>query len=184
MQLEDALLEEYKTVRQESLEASGRVQSVLQYLFAAAGVAITVGVVAAKEDETVGAAVLMALFPLVVVLGIAAITLEIQRALGARRHLRQLEHRVNALLGSSEDGLSWEAARLKPEMRPVNPFPIVFVVAVAAIVVIGPVMGGLVLRDGLTVWYFVAAAADLILAGVVIVVALRTYPRLRELDKD
>jgi hypothetical protein len=31
---------------------------------------------------------------------------------------------------------------------------------------------------------FVGAAADLILAGVVIVVALRTYPRLRELDKD
>jgi hypothetical protein len=69
MQLEDLLLEEYKSVRQESLEAAGRVQSITQYLFAAGGVAITVGLAAADKDATVGAAVLMALIPLVVVLG-------------------------------------------------------------------------------------------------------------------
>jgi hypothetical protein len=183
MQAEDALLEEYKSVRQESLEAAGRVQSVAQYLFAAAGVAVTVGLVAAEENETVGAAVLMALIPLVVILGLAMMTMEIQRVLAARRHLRQLETRINRLLESSQEGLSWEAARLKPEMRPLNPFAIPFVVAVAGIVVIGPGIGGLVLRDGLTAWYFVGAAADLILASVVIVVALRTYPRLRKLDK-
>jgi hypothetical protein len=142
-----------------------------------------VGLVAANKDETVGAAVLMALIPLVVVLGIAMMTLEIQRVLGARRHLRKLETRINALLESSDEGLSWEAARLKPEMRPLNPFSIVFVIAVAGIVVIGPGIGGLVLRDDLTAWYFIAAAADLILAVVVLVVALRTYPRLRELEK-
>jgi hypothetical protein len=183
MQLEDVLLEEYKSVRQESLEAAGRVQSVTQYLFAAGGVAITVGLVAADKDETAGAAVLMALIPLVVVLGIAMMTLEIQRVLGARRHLQKLETRINALLDPPEEGLSWEAARLTPEMRPLNPFPIVFVVALAGIVVIGPGIGGLVLRDDLTTWYFIGAAADLILAVVVTVVALRTYPRLRELEK-
>lgn len=184
MQLEDVLLEEYKSVRQESLEAAGRVQSVAQYGFAAAGVAVTVGLVAAEEDETVGAAVLMALIPLVVILGLAMMTLEIQRVLAARQHLRQLETRINALLESSQEGLSWEAARLKPEMRPLNPFVIPFDVAVAGIVVIGPGIGGLVLRDGLTGWYFVGAAADLILVSVMIVVALRSYPRLRKLDKD
>ena len=184
MQLEDALLEEYKSVRQESLEAAGRVQSVAQYLFAAAGVVVTVGLVTAKEDETVGAAVLMALIPLVVALGIAMGMLELTRVLAARRHLRQLETRISALLDSSQAGLSWEAVRLKPEMRPFHPFAIPFVVAVAGIVVIGPGIGGLVLRDGLTAWYFLGAAVDLIVAGVVIVVVLRIYPRLRELDKD
>jgi len=108
MQLEDVLLEEYKTVRQEAPESVGRVQSVTQYLFAAGGVVVTVGLIAGDKDETVGAAVLMALIPLVVVLGIAMMTLEVQRALGARRHLRRLETRINALLASSDDGLSWK----------------------------------------------------------------------------
>jgi hypothetical protein len=185
MQVEDVLLEEYKSVRQESLEAAGRVQSVAQYLFAAAGVAVTVGLVAAEEDETVGAAVLMAVIPLVGILGLAMMTLEIRRMLAARRHLRQLETRINGLLESSQEGLSWEAARLKPEMRPLNPFAIPFVVAVAGIVVTGPGVAGLILRDGLTAWYVVGAVADLfLLAGVVIFVALRTYPGLRKLDKD
>lgn len=184
MQLEDVLLEEYKTVRQEALESLGRVQSVSQYLFAAGGVVVTVGLVAGDKDETVGAAVLMTLIPLVVVLGIAMMTLEVQRALGARRHLRRLETRINALLGSSGDGLSWEADRLEPDIRPLNPFGIVYGIGVAGIVVIGPGIGGLVLRDDLTAWYFVGGAADLILAGVVIVVAVRSYPRLRELEND
>ena len=182
MQLEDVLLEEYKTVRQEALESVGRFQSVAQYLFAAAGVVVTVGLVAGDKDETVGAAVLMALIPLVVVLGIAMMTLEVQRALGARRHLRQLETRINALLGASDDGLSWEAARMKPDKRPYNPFPIIFGIGIAGIVVIGPGIGGLMLREDLTAWYFVGAAADLILAGLLIVVAVRSYPRLRNLE--
>jgi len=65
-----------------------------------------------------------------------------------------------------------------------NPFGIVYGIGVAGIVVIGPGIGGLVLRDDLTGWHFVGAAADLILAGVVIVVARRSYPRLRELEND
>ncbi len=184
MQLEAALLEEYKTVRQESLEALGRVQSVAQYLFAAAGVTVTVGLVAAKDDPTVGAAVLMALIPLVVILGISMVILEIQRVLRARRHLRHLEDRINALIEGPERAFSWEVARLKPETRGWNLFPVIFVVAVASIVVIGPGIGGLVLRDNLTKWYLVGAGADLILAAVVIIVVLPIYAQLRELDKD
>src|SRR4051794_20034366 len=183
MQLEAALLEEYKTVRQESLEALGRVQSVAQYLFAAAGVTVTVGLVAAKDDPTVGAAVLMALIPLVVILGISMESLEIQRVLRARRHLRQLEDTLNAQIEGSTRALSWETGRLKTETRRRNLFPVILVVAVASIVVIGPGIGGLVLRDNLTKWYLVGAATDLVLAALVTIVALPIYAQLRELEK-
>jgi hypothetical protein len=132
--------------------------------------------VAAKEDEIVGAAVLMALIPLVVVLGIAMITLEVQRALGARGHLRQLETRINTLAESSEAGLSWGTTRLKPEMRPHSIRSRSCLSSPSRIVVIGPGIGGLVLRDDITAWYFAGAAADLILVAVVIVVAFRSSP--------
>jgi len=60
---------------------------------------------------------------------------------------------MNAQLEGSERAFSWEAARLKPETRGWNLFPVILVVAVASIVVIGPGIGGLVLRDNLTKWY-------------------------------
>jgi hypothetical protein len=49
MELADALFEEYKSVREESLEAAGRMQSVAQYLFAAMGVVVTVAIVGRKR---------------------------------------------------------------------------------------------------------------------------------------
>ena len=103
MEHADALFEEYKTVRQESLEAAGRMQSVTQYLFAAMGVVVTVAIVAAEKDRTVGAAVVMSLIPITVVVGMAMTTLELQRVLGARKYSRQLEIRINAHVKFAED---------------------------------------------------------------------------------
>jgi hypothetical protein len=184
MQLEDALLEEYKTVRQESLESAARIQSVAQYLLAALGVVVTVAIVAAKDDATVGAAVVMSLIPISVVFGIAMMTLEIQRVLSSRKHLRQLQTRINEKLALDGDGgLSWETERLSKELRPLNPFPIVLGIAVVGILV-APFIGGLLLREDLTTWYWRGAVADAVLAVGVAVAWCFIYPTLRGLQKD
>jgi hypothetical protein len=185
MQLVDGLLEEYKTVRQESLEAAGRVQGVSQYLLAAMGVVVTVAVVAADKSRTLGAGLVMSLIPISVVFGTAMMTLELQRMLGPRRYMRQLERRITALLEPAEDpGLGWETKRLTGEFRPLNPFPVVFATAVVGIVGVAPFIGWLILRDEVTGWYWLGAAADVALGVVVTVVWLIRFPKLQALEKD
>lgn len=181
----EALLEEYRTVRQESLEAAGRVQSVSQYLLTAMGVVVTVAIVAADKSRTLGAGLVMSLIPISVIFGMAMMTLELQRMLGPRRYMRQLERRINALLEPGEDpGLGWETRRLTGEFRPLNPFPVVFATAVIGIVGVAPFIGGLILRDEVTGWYWAGAAADVFLGVVVTVVWLLRFPKLQALEKD
>jgi hypothetical protein len=186
MELVDALLEEYKTVRQESLEAAGRVQSVAQYLLAAMGVVVTVAILAAERDPAVGAGLVMSLIPVSVVFGMAMMTLEFQRMLGPRRYMRQLERRINALLERGDDpGLGWEKNRLvTAQFRPMNPFLVMIVIAVAAIALVAPFIGGLILRDDLTSWFWRGLWADVILGVTVSGFWLSRYPKLRGLEKD
>ena len=183
MELADALFEEYKTVRHESLEAAGRMQSVAQYLFAAMGVVVTVAIVGAERDRTVGAAVVMSLIPITVVVGMAMTTLELQRVLGARRYSRRLEIRINAHIELAEDpGLSWERERLTEEFRPLTPFPVVFAVAVIGIALMAPFIGGVILRDELTTLFWIGAGLDVAVGILAIVGWRRWYPRLIALE--
>ena len=183
MELADALFEEYRSVRQESLEAAGRMQSVAQYLFAAMGVVVTVAIVGAEKDRTVGAAVVMSLIPITVVVGMAMTTLELQRVLGARKYSRQLEARINAHVEHDQDpGLSWEKNRLTDDFRPLTPFPVVFGVAVVGIALMAPFIGGVILRDELTWLFWVGAAADVLVGGLAVLGWRRWYPRLLALE--
>lgn len=186
MQLVDALLEEYRTVRQESLEAAGRLQSVSQYLLAAMGVVVTVAVLAAEKNRTLGAGLVMLLTPISVVFGTAMMTLELQRMLGPRRYMRQLERRINALLEPAEGpGLGWETNRVPGGFRPLNPFPVAFGTAVVGIAVAAPAIGGLILHDDLTTLYWLGVVAD-VGVGVVLVLVFRrsVNPTLRDMEKD
>jgi uncharacterized membrane protein len=186
MEVVDALLEEYKTVRQESLEAAGRLQSVSQYLLAAMGVVITVAVLAADQNRTLGAGLVMLLTPISVVFGTAMMTLEIQRMVGPRRYMRGLERRINALLVSAEDpGLGWETNRIPGGFRPLNPFPVAFGTAVVGIAAAAPAIGGLILHDDLTTLYWLGVAADVVVGTVLAVVFWRfVYPTIRDMERD
>jgi hypothetical protein len=184
MELAYALFEEYKTVRQEGLEAAGRMQSVAQYLFAAMGVVVTVAIVGAEKDRTAGAAVVMSLIPISVVVGMGMTTLELQRVLGARRYARQLEMRINAHVEHADDpGLSWERKRLTDEFRPLTPFPVVFGVAVVGIALLAPFIGGVILRDELTTLFWIGAGSDFAVGVFAILGWRRWYPRLLALEQ-
>lgn len=55
----EVALEEYRSLRQESLEAIQRLQQIAQYGLATAGVAVSAAVIASAEDSVLGALVLI-----------------------------------------------------------------------------------------------------------------------------
>ncbi len=107
----DVLLEEYRTLRQESLDAMGHRLTVVNFTFAA----LSVMLAAMLASESLSPE-LLAIFGIVVVpqgakAGLFIWLGEYQRSQHAGRHIQQLEQRINALVEANEgEGLSWEAA--------------------------------------------------------------------------
>jgi hypothetical protein len=112
----DASLEEYKSLRQESLEALGRLQTIAQYGLAAAGVGVGIGLVNSKTSVTIASIVLLALMPLLALFGAAMFASEAQRVARAGWYLRGLEARINASIPDG-DPLGWETLLANPMHR-------------------------------------------------------------------
>ena len=57
-------------------------------------------------------------------------------------------------------------------------------IAIVGIGLVAPFIGGLILRDNLTTWFWLGAAADVAIAVGVGIAWCIFYPRLRRLEKD
>lgn len=138
-------LEEYKSLRVESLEAIGRLQQIAQYGLATTGVAISAAVVASETDAVLAALVLMVLVPLLVLFGAAMMAMEAQRVGRAGRHLAALETRINAYLPGDSDALRWESELARS--RRIGSFRLAAMLVPLVGFAIGPGIGGYLLID-------------------------------------
>jgi hypothetical protein len=109
-------LEEYKTLRQESLAAIEQMQRTLQIGLVAIGVLTAFGVEAATEGP--GVQVGLALATPVLAALVAALRLdELHRAVAAGAHAAVLEQRIARRVGEDEAPLTWES-EVQQRFRP------------------------------------------------------------------
>ena len=174
------LIEEYKSVRQESLDALQRHQLVVQYGLAGTGVGTGLGLIAAEQSVAAAAVILMGLMPALIIFGIAMIGVESQRVVAARSHLRELEMRINETRADGDGPLlSWETKRVQMDPPLVNAFPIALAAAVGAALIIGPgIGGGLLATRELWLGFAVGVVIDIVALGAVAIAAGRRYREL------
>jgi cytochrome c biogenesis protein CcdA len=183
VELVEVILEEYKMVRQESLESVGQQQTVAQYAVASISVGLGLGLVTANENATASAVILMGMLPVLIMCWAAMIVVAAQRVLLGRRHLRDLERRVAVEFTAAPPPLSWERCRSGRSGARFNGYAFGIVIAISTAAAIGPVLGGLVLWDH-KLWVALVAAEALDIAGIVgfgvwITRAYRRLGRLR-----
>jgi hypothetical protein len=103
----DVALEEYRTLRQESLEAINRQLQILGLGTTASGVVLGLGVKASAGSAT--AAVLLVFFSPLLDLLVAILWLgEMERMVRAGRHIATLEQRISAEFPEQPPPLDWE----------------------------------------------------------------------------
>jgi hypothetical protein len=184
----DVLFEEYKALQQEIRDGLTRLQSVVQYALATLGVGAGLGLAAASRSLAAAAVVLMGLIPILIVFALAMIEIEMQRVITARRHLRQLERRINTVIiapNTPSPLLTWEAVRTLQQSRLlISPYRVGLAMAIFA-VILGPVIGGVLLAEnGRWVGLSIGIGLDLFFLGFAAPVFLRAYRRLGDLDID
>lgn len=150
MDLVAILMEEYKTVRQESLDAIARIQVVAQYSLATAGVALGVSFLAAQSDPIAAAVVLMLITPLAAAFGGAVLAAEVARVARAGEHLRTIEKRVSDAFPGTSPPLSWETNLARS--RRGSAYRLAIGVVLVTAVVYGPVLGGYLLAREHDYW--------------------------------
>lgn len=139
-------VEEYKTLRQEALEAIARSQAIAQYGLATAGVGVTVALLAARDSTTLSAIVLCGLIPLAGCFGASMMAAEAQRAVRAGWYLRGLERRINHLAPGRTAILGWET-RLKDPRHRVRGYQQATAVVVATGILLSGGVGGYLLAS-------------------------------------
>jgi hypothetical protein len=173
----DASIEEYKSVRQESLSALDHVQSVMQYGLASSGFVASLGFVAAQDTPTIGAVVLMVFVPILIGFAMVMMGVAVHRVIQTRRYLRGLEIRLETM-AEGEPVMAWERTRALEEG--VNGFPFAMFAAIGSAVVAGPGLGGWVLADhDLWTAFVIGEALDIAAAVAFTTWSARTYFRLR-----
>jgi hypothetical protein len=167
MNASDLLVEQYRTVRQESLDALGQMQTINQWGLGSIGVSTGLGLVASQHSVTAAAVVLMGLVPVLITFGMAEMAVLAQRVVDARRYLRQLEMRLaDQVTGTLHDFVGWERERSKRFRVGTSGFP--FAVAMLGIAFgIGPGLGGALLADG-GHWVAFAVGETIDIAGLAI----------------
>jgi hypothetical protein len=176
-----AAIEEYKSVRQERLEALARQQAVAQYGLATGGVAVGVALLAAKSDQT-GAAVvvLMILIPLTGLFGALMLATEAQRVARAGWYLRGLESRINGHLPADAEPLGWETLLASDSVNRVQGYVALSVVVILTIGVLSIGFGGALLaRDGDWMWFAGGVVADTLFLVALALWSHRVWGRLR-----
>jgi hypothetical protein len=163
----DVAVEEYKTLRQEALEAIARSQAIAQYGLATAGVGVTVALLAARDGTTLSAVVLCGLIPLAGCFGATMMAAEAQRAVRAGWYLRCLEQRINQLTPGGPPTLGWEARLQDPRHRVRGYREATAAVVATAILLSGGLGGYLLASRDHWVGLAVALGADVVLFAAV-----------------
>jgi hypothetical protein len=174
-------IEEYKSLRQESLDALARQQTIAQYGLAAVGVVIGIGIVAEERNRTALAVVmLMVLVPLLALFGAQMLAVEAQRVARAGWYLRGLEGRINSRLPPDVEPLGWETLLATDTRYRVQGYieVIAIVIAVTAVISVG-IGGYLLAKEDRWVWLAGAVAADATLLAAFGWWVRRTWKRLK-----
>lgn len=109
--LVEVLMEEYRTLRQESLDTLGHRLTVVSFTFAALSVVVAGMLTAPELPPWVIGAVGVVFVPQAAKAGLFIWLGEYQRSQRAGRHLAELERRINDLLDvDGATGLCWESA--------------------------------------------------------------------------
>jgi hypothetical protein len=158
-------IEEYRSLRQESLDALDRQQTVAQYGLAAVGVVLGIGLLAEQNGRTtLAAVVLMILVPLLALFGAHMLAAEAQRVARAGWYLRGLEARINRRLPPDLEPLAWETMLATDGRYRVQGYPEVVGIVIAVTLVISVGIGGYLLGShGDWAWLVAAVAADVVL---------------------
>lgn len=111
-------LEEYRSLRQESLQAIDRQHQILALGTATSGVLLGIGA-KAKPRSTIAVTLLMVLMPVLASLVVALWIGEFERMVRAGAHVAQLEWRINGRF-NDESGppLTWESRLRRGPARP------------------------------------------------------------------
>lgn len=167
-------------MRQESLEAVGRVHTITQYGLATVGVMLGIALLSAERSTIVAAILLMGLVPLLPVFGAVMAYIEVQRVVRARAHLYELERRINADVQDQSNPLRWETAR-KENIHPrTSGYGLAIVVVVTTTAIMGPGLGGYLLaEDDAWLVFVVAELADIALLTGFALWSGKTFQSLR-----
>jgi hypothetical protein len=178
--LQELLLEEYRTLRQESLDSLGHRLTVVNFTFAALSV-----VIAAMLASNAPSPALLAIFGLLLVpqgakAGLFIWLGEYQRSQRAGRHIAHLEQRLNELAAAADgEGMSWESGLKNRQAHMSTPYiaTIAFTIGAGwAGALVGIWYAALALRerlDGIAVGIVISAI--LLLIGVWEAIALRRF---------
>jgi hypothetical protein len=163
MEAADLLIEQYRTVRQESLEALSQMQTINSWGFGSIGVSIGLGLVASQYSATATAVILMGLVPMLVAFGNVAMAVMAERVVEARRYLRDLErHLAEEVAGALPEFVGWERTRATGFRVGGSGFPFAIAATLGIAVAIGPGLGGALLAtEGRWVAFAVGEAVDL-----------------------
>jgi hypothetical protein len=175
------VIEEYRSVRQERLEALARQQMVAQYGLATGGVGVGLALLAAENKQTTAAViVLMVLIPLTGLFGALMLATEAQRVARAGWYLRDLESRINVRLPLDTEPLGWETTLGNNRVHRVRGYVALSVVVIAIIGVLSIGFGGFLLADrGYWAWLAVAVTADAAFLAALALWSRRIWVRLR-----
>jgi hypothetical protein len=183
MEAADALLVEYSSVRQESLEALAQIHTIIQYGLASIGVTAGLGLVTAEHNLLASAVVLMVMIPTVIVFGDVMLAVSAHRVIQSRLYLRRLEKTISNRLSARGDLIGWERDRTTSGGVAPNAYPFAIFASVGAQIVFGPVLGGILLaRAHHWVWFGLGESVDVIGIGTFAVRATATYRRLVALN--
>lgn len=109
-----AALEEYKTLREESLASMKMQQSILAYGVAAIGVIITSALNSWKASP-LPEFFFLALLPLIIYLTLLTWLGEVARMFRAGNFIALLENRINLRIGDPVSALTWENSLREPK---------------------------------------------------------------------
>jgi hypothetical protein len=176
------LLEEYKTLREESLQALRQQQQTLQVGFAAMGVVAGLGI-KLESDQTLSAIVLMAFVPLLAAFIVVMWLGELQQMSRAGAQVSRIEQRWRDEYG--EWTATWETllASKSPTVRRLfGTHHAVFATIVLGGALAAAAGAELLGRHQHWVGMAVGAAADLAMFAALTVAYWRVQSRLRELE--
>jgi hypothetical protein len=181
----ELLIEQYRTVRQETLEALDQMQTINQWGLGSLGVTIGLGLVASQHSGTDGAVVLMGLVPILVTFGIIEMAVMAQRIVDARCYLRKLEKRLAAQVTETlPDFVGWERERAIGFRVATSGFP-ALAAMIGVAVGVGPVLGGKLLADeGRWTAFAIAETLDVIILATFTIWIVGVFQNIRDTNKE
>lgn len=164
MEYVTVMLEEYKSVRQESLEALNQIHTIVQYGLASIGLSVGLGLVTLQRDVTAAAVVLMGLVPTLIIFGMVMTGVSVHRVLQTRIYLRALEAEIADRLPRGDLRVPhWERSRAARSETAVNAYPFAILASIGVATILGPVLGGALLYShGRVEWFVVGEWLDCI----------------------